>query len=355
MNQNWLATAFFFTLLTVILYGAFLILTPFLTAITWAVILAILCYPLYAWLLRLLGGRATLAGLIVIAVIALLVIVPGVELAWFLSDEAVGLVQSVRSLLSGEGLAEWTAKSWVQQILSWRDSLSFRLVDFKINWKELTVQAAQASSAILVGQVKGLAQNVLLFTVNFIIVLVTLFFLLRDGAEFTARLRRLLPMDREHQERLFQNIVNAVTAVVHGCLLVAMVQGLLAGLAFWLTGVPYSALWGLVTAFAALIPLGGTTLVTIPASLYLFLQGENIKGIILLAWCLGVVVTIDNVLKPIFIGSRIQMPTIFLLFGILGGLAVFGALGLILGPVLFALLAALIDLYDEEYRVSRKE
>lgn len=162
-------------------------------------------------------------------------------------------------------------------------------------------------------------------------------------------------MEREHQEGLFQNIVNAVTAVVHRCLLVARVLGLLAGLAFWLTGVPYSALWGVVTAFAALIPLGRTTLVTVPACLYLFLQGNNVRGIILLAWCLGVVVTIDNVLKPIFIGSRMQMLTIFLLFGILGGLAVFGALGLILGPVWFALLAALIDLYDEEYRLSRKE
>jgi len=95
--------------------------------------------------------------------------------------------------------------------------------------------------------------------------------------------------------------------------------------------------------------------VTVPACLYLFLQGNNVRGIILLAWCLAEVVTIDNVLKPIFIGSRMQMPTIFLLFGILGGLVVFGALGLILGPVWFALLAALIDLYDEEYRLSRKE
>lgn len=93
-------------------------------------------------------------------------------------------------------------------------------------------------------------------------------------------------MEREHQEGLFQNIVNAVTAVVHRCLLVARVLGLLAGLAFWLTGVPYSALWGVVTAFAALIPLGGTTLVTVPACLYLFLQGNNVRGIILLAWCL---------------------------------------------------------------------
>ena len=118
---------------------------------------------------------------------------------------------------------------------------------------------------------------------------------------------------------------------------------------------PYSALWGVASAFAALIPLGGTTLVTIPATLYLFLQGDNVKGVILLVWCLGVVVTVDNVLKPIFMGSRMQMPAIFLLFGILGGLAVFGALGLILGPVLFALLAALLDLYTEDYGADARK
>lgn len=355
MNQTWLVTAFFFALLLLILYGVFLVLSPFLSAIVWSAILAILFYPLYAWLARRLRGRATLAALIVIILIALLVIVPGVELAWFLSDEAVSLVHSVRGLVNGEGLAAWTAKPWVQQILGWWSALSFRLMDLKIDWKELALQAAQASSAIVVDQVKGLAQNLLLFAVNFVIVLTTLFFMLRDGADFSLRLRRLLPMDREHQERLFQNIVNAVTAVVHGCLLVAMVQGFMAGGAFWLTGVPYSALWGVATAFAALIPLGGTTLVTVPAILYLFLQGETVKAIILMVWCLGVVVTIDNVLKPLFIGSRIQMPTIFLLFGILGGLAVFGALGLILGPVLFALLTALLDLYSQEYGADAKK
>lgn len=349
MNQTWLVTAFFFALLLLILYGAFLILTPFITAITWAVILAILVYPFYAWLLKIVRGRATLAGLIVITFIAMLVIVPGVELAWFLSDEAVELVQSVRALLSGEGLAEWGAKPWVQQVLSWWDLLSFRLMDFKINWKDLMIQGAQVSSGFLVSQVKGLAQNVLLFTVNFLIVLVTLFFLLRDGADFCDRVRRLLPMDQEQQERLFQNIVNAITAVVHGCLLVAMIQGLLAGLAFWATGVPYPALWGVLTAFAALLPVGGTTVVTIPAAVYLFLQGDNVRGIFLLIWCLGVVVTIDNVLKPLFIGTRIKLPMLFLFFGILGGLAAFGAVGLILGPVLFALLAVLLDLYTEEY------
>jgi predicted PurR-regulated permease PerM len=349
VNQTWLATAFFFALLILILYGAFLILTPFLTAITWAVILAILVYPLYAWLLQRLRGRANLAAIIVIVVITLIVIAPGVELVRFLADETVSLVQSVRSLLDEEGKQEWLAKPWVQQVLSWWNMLSLGLVDFKINWKELLVQGAQSSSTVLVTQVKGIAQNVLAFTVNFIVALFALFFFLRDGADFLNRLQRLLPMDREHQERLLTNIVDAVTAVVHGSLVVAMVQGLLAGLAYWILGVPFAALWGVVTAFAALLPVGGTMMVTVPAAIYLFLQGETVRGIIMLVWALGVVGMVDNILKPLLIGNRLGVPVLFLFFGILGGLALFGAVGIILGPALFALLRALLDLYLEEY------
>lgn len=349
MNRNWLVTAFFFALLLLILYGAFLILSPFLRAITWAMILAILFYPFYAWLLRLVRGRATMAALLVIVVITILVILPGVQLAWFLSDEAVLLVQTVRALLDEEGKQQWLAKPWVQHLLSWWEMVTFRLVDFKIDWKGLLIQGAQSSSTFIVAQVRGIAQNVLLFTANFFLALFTLFFFLRDGADFVRWAQRLLPMDREHQERLFTNIVDAVTAVVHGALVVAMVQGLLAGLGYWVLSVPFAVLWGVLTAFAALLPFGGTALVTIPVTVYLFLQGDTVKGIFMLIWCLGVVMTIDNVLKPLFIGTRIKLPMLVLFFGILGGLTVFGALGLILGPVVFALLAVLLDLYTEEY------
>lgn len=352
MNQTWLATAFFFTLLIVILYGAFLILTPFLTAITWAVILAILVYPLYLWLLRMLRGRATLAAITVIAIIILIVIAPGIELVRFLTEEAILLVQSVRSLLEGDDKQEWLAKPWVQQLIGWWDLLSFHLMGFNINinWKELLVQGAQSSSKFLVERVTWIAQNVLLFTVNILIALITLFFLLRDGKEFVSRLQTLLPMDREHQQRLFKNIVDAVLAVVHGSLVVGMVQGLLAGLAYYFLGVPFAVLWGVVTGFVALLPVGGSTLVTIPATLYLFLQGEMLRAIVLLGWSIGIVGTVDNVLKPLIIGNRLGLPVLFLFFGILGGLALFGALGIVLGPVIFALLRALLALYSEGYR-----
>lgn len=350
MNQTWLVTAFFFALFSLILYGAFLILTPFLTAILWAVILAILVYPVYLGLLPVMRGRASLAAFTVIVVITVIVIVPGIQLARFLSEETVLLVQSLGSLLEERGQEEWMAKPWVQQLVSWWYLVSFRLTDFNINWKELLAQGAQSSSKVVVEHVKGIAQNVLAFTLNVIIALVTLFFLLRDGKEFFRRLQHLLPMDREHQERLFKNIVDAVLAVVHGSFVVAMIQGLLAGLAYYFLGVPFAVLWGVVTGFFALLPVGGSTLVSIPASLYLFFQGETIRAVALLVWSLGIVGTVDNVLKPLLIGNRLGLPVLFLFFGILGGLALFGAIGIVLGPVIFALLRALLDLYSQEYR-----
>ena len=226
--------------------------------------------------------------------------------------------------------------------------------DFNIDWKDTLTQGAQATSGFLVSYVPNIAQNIFLFAANFVIVLFTLFFFLRDGAGFCYRLRHLLPMDHEHQERLFENIINSLTAVVHGCLAVALIQGLLAGLAYWLLGVPFSLVWGVVTAFAALLPVGGTLVVSVPASIYLFIQGETVRGVVLLIWCIGVVGMVDNILKPLFIGTRFKLPMLALFFGILGGLAVFGALGLVLGPVLLGLLAALLDLYLEEYGEAKQ-
>jgi predicted PurR-regulated permease PerM len=353
VNQHWLATGFFFGLLLVLLYGAFQILSPFLIAITCAAILAVLFYPLYAWLLKALQGRASVAALIVIILMVLLLVIPGLQIIGFLSEEATELVQSVRELVTAEGIKAWQEKPWIKGLLGWWNMVSFRLDMFNINWKDPLVQGAQVTSLFLVTHARDIAQNVLLFGLNFVITLFTLFFFLRDGRDFCDQIRRLLPMDPEHQERLLNKIVDAIVAVVHGSLVVSALQGFLAGLAYWFLGVPFAAIWGLATAFAGLLPIGGTMLVTIPVSVYLFLQGDTWRGVIMLIWSLAVVGMVDNLVKPLFIGSRLRLPALVLFFSILGGISVFGALGLILGPVLFALLAALLDLYLEEYAAEK--
>jgi predicted PurR-regulated permease PerM len=354
VNRDWLVTAFFFVLFLVLLYGAFLILSPFLKALTWAAILAVLFYPAYDSLLRLFKGKATLAALTIILAIALIIVLPGIQIVGFLAEEVVELVKSVAALVDSEGVEAWKQHPWIQWLLGWWSMLGVELakLKFEIDLRKVVIQGAQVSSGVVLSQLTGVAQNFFLFIANVLLVLLTLFFFLRDGAAFCYRLRRLLPMDPEHQDRLFTNIVNAVTAVVHGCLVVAMIQGFLAGLAYWVLGVPYALVWGVATAFFALLPVGGSTIVTIPVTIYLFLQGDIIRGVLMAIWALGVVGGVDNVLKPIFIGTRLKLPMLFLFFGILGGLSVFGALGLILGPVLFALLAAFLDLYREEYAAT---
>lgn len=349
MNQNWLVTAFFFGLLLVILYVAVLILSPFLEALTWAGILAIIVYPVYAWLNRLLRGRATAAALIVTILITLVILIPAFKLAGFLSDETVQLVNTVRGLANGGGLEAWKQEPWVESLLGYWESITDQVGTLGIDLKTAAVQAAQVSSGFLVPRLSGVAQNVFLFAINTLIALFSLFFFLRDGREFCAKVGRLVPMDQQKQKHLFSNIVNSIIAVVHGCVITAMVQGLLAGLAYWALGVPFSVLWGVVTFFAALFPIGGSALVWIPASVYFFLQGDYVRGFILIGWGVGVVGMVDNFLKPIFIGSRLRLPMLFLFFSIIGGMNLFGVLGLVLGPVIFALLAALLDLYVQEY------
>jgi predicted PurR-regulated permease PerM len=349
VNQNWLVTIFFFALLLVILYFSFLILSPFLKALAWAAILAIIVYPAYAWLLRLLRGRATAAALIITVLITLLIVFPAFRLVGFLSQEAVELAKTVRTLADNDEMELWKGKPWIQDFVRLWNAVSFELASFEIDIRKVAAQGAQLASGFLVSQAKEIAQDVFVFAVNFIIAVFSFFFLLRDGKELCDKIRGLLPMDPQHRQHLFDNIVNSILAVIHGCLIVAMVQGLLAGLAYWFLGVPFAVLLGVATAFTALLPIGGSTLVSVPASLYLFFQGNYVKGVILLAWSLGIVGTVDNILKPMFIGSRLRLPVLFLFFSILGGLRLFGALGLVLGPVLFALLAALLDLYMKEY------
>lgn len=349
MNQNLLVTIFFFALLLVILYLTYRVLSPFLVPITWAAILAVVVYPAYAWLLRLLRGRATLAAFTITILLTLLIVFPALRIAGFLAQEAVELVNVVSNLANGQELDPWKEKPWIKSILSVWDWASIRLATFEIDLRKAAIQGAQVSSGFLVSEVKDIAQNVFLFMINIFVALFTLFFFLRDGKVFCERIRRLLPMDQQHQEHLFTNIVDSIFAVIHGCVIVAAVQGLLAGLAYWALGIPFAILWGVATAFLALLPVGGSTLVSIPLTIYLFVQDSYIKGAFLLAWSLGIVGTIDNILKPAFIGTRLRLPMLFLFFSILGGLTLFGALGLVLGPVLFALLAALLDLYMKVY------
>ncbi len=350
MNQNWLVTVFFFVLLLVILYLAYLIFSPFVQAVAWAAILAMIVYPIYEWLLKILKGRATLAALIVTVLIIFLIVFPALRVIVFLTQETVELASTMRTSVESAEIEAWKGTPWVQRVLNAWDSISAELEFFDIDLRQSVAQGAQSASAFLASQVKDVAQNVFLFTINFIIALFTLFFMLRDGQALANRIHSLLPMDQQHKDHLFQHIVNALFAVIHGALITAMIQGMLAGLGYWFLDVPFYVVLAVTTAFTALFPIGGSLLVWLPTSIYLgFVEGPLWRGVALFFWGLLIVGSIDNLLKPLLIGNRLQLPILILFFSILGGLKLFGIIGLILGPMIVTLLLALLDLYMKDY------
>jgi predicted PurR-regulated permease PerM len=213
----------------------------------------------------------------------------------------------------------------------------------------VTVQL-QRVPAIIVGSAAGLLKGIASGLVNALICAFVLFFLFRDGKDLVRRAYVLLPLQIDQARRLLIRIKETLRAIVYGTLAVALLQGALTGIGFWILGVTSPVLWAIVTALCALIPVVGTGFVLIPAISMLAFNGHSIKALILLVWSLVVVHPVDNFLRPHLIGERTKLSTLFVFFSLLGGLQAFGTLGVFLGPVILAAALALFSFVREEAR-----
>lgn len=346
-NPPRLSLAFFYGILLFLLYLTYLVVVPYASPILWAAVLAVIFYPAYHRLLRLFRGRSGLAASLFTTAVILAVIIPAFFLAWVLAREAASLYQVAERFYQQQGLDGIATHPAVTagRALWGRASLPFKRLGFDLNG--VLLAAINAVSSFIVGNLKGIAKNLLSFTINFLLTVFTLFFLLRDGDAIIRGLKALLPLERKHTDLIFARLYTGVSAVVHGTLLTALAQGALGGVGYWIFGVPFPVFLGMATALVSLLPVGGSALVWIPAAIYLFLKGVWIRGVLLLAWSGLVVSMADNILRPSLMSSGTNLPTLALFFGMLGGLEVFGMLGLILGPVLLVMLAAFLDIYRE--------
>lgn len=346
-NAPRVSTAFFYGILLLLLYLTYRVLAPFASPILWAAVLVVVFYPAYQRLVRLVRGKAGLAAFLLTTAVILAVIVPAILCVWVLARESASLYQVAQRFYEQKGVEGIAAHPVVAagRALWDRMSLPFERLGFDLN--ALLLAAINAVSSVIVDNLKGIAKNLLSFTINFLLTTFTLFFLLRDGAAMVRGLQALLPLERKHTEALFARILRAVSSVVRGTILTALAQGALGGLGYWIFGVPFPVLLGLATAFFSLLPLGGSALVWLPAAMYLFLKGSWIRGALLLAWSAVIVSAADNFLKPALVSGGTNLPTLFLFFGMLGGLEVFGVLGFILGPVCLVMLTAFLEMYLE--------
>jgi len=340
----------FLALLLLLLYQIAIIFRPFLVPILWAAILARLAFPLHRWLAKTLRGRAGLSAGVLTVGLLLLGVVPILSLTLLLVDEAGRAYASVNTWVQTGGvkrLPEYLSRlpiagGWLQESLG-------RLIVSNGDFAGSLLQGTRAVSIFLLGHITDLARNAFQFTAAFLVMMFTLFFFFKDGHRLYQGFYELVPLEEAHKKKFFIRLDQTMMAVVQGLVVTAIVQGLLAGAAYWALGVPFPVVLTAFTALAALIPFGGTALIWGPVTIYLFLLGPIWKAVVMLAWGLGVVTMVDNFLKPLLIGQGAQLPTLFLFFSILGGLVTYGFIGLFLGPILLAILMTAIQIYREEY------
>jgi predicted PurR-regulated permease PerM len=343
MNQYTLQQKVFLYLLVIVTIGFGWILMPYAGAVFWGIVLAILFIPLYRRLLRATKQKANLSALLTLLSIVVMVIIPVALITASLVQQAAGVYAMIESGHIDFGL-------YFRQIIGvlpdWLVGLleRFGLTSMTTLQQKLSSFAAQASQ-VTAKYALNLASNTFDFLVSLTIMLYLLFFLLRDGHSLAGRIKTAVPMSRKYKQRLFDNFTTVIRATVKGNVLVAIVQGALGGLIFWILHVQAPLLWAVVMAFLSLLPAVGAAIVWAPVAVYFLVTGSVWQGAVLIAFGVFVIGLVDNVLRPILVGKDTKMPDYVVLLSTVGGMALFGLNGFVIGPVIAALFIAAWDLF----------
>ncbi|MFJ3006412.1 AI-2E family transporter [Pseudomonas fluorescens] len=334
------------TVLLVLVTVAFIwILLPFYGAVFWAVILGILFAPMQRRLQQKFGWQRNLTSLCTLGICLVIAILPVIILSVLLVQEGATLYTNIESgqLDIGAYIAQFkhSLPPYFQHLLD-----RFGMGELN-GLREKIVKASMQGSQVLASQAFSFGQGTFEFVVSFGIMLYLLFFFLRDGAELARKVRTAVPLE-EHQKRRLQLKFNRVVrATVKGNLVVAITQGALGGAIFWFLGIPSALLWAVMMAFLSLLPAVGAGIVWAPVAVYFLLSGMIWQGVVLGLFGVFVIGLVDNVLRPILVGKDTRMPDYMILISTLGGLAVFGLNGFVIGPLIAALFMSSWALFIE--------
>ncbi len=332
-------------IIVVLGYLTYKIISPFLSPIMWAIVISILFYPVFAFILKYIKNKS-IASLITLIIILIILFGPVSYIVYLITQETMSLVGRIESG-SFDSLTTFlknpAANKLISKVLS-----SFHITEqefYKALIENLTKIGRDS-----VGFIKTGLGNIVSGTINFIFMILTTFFFLSDGPEFIEKIGNFTPFSRRERERLFQQTKDIIISTMYGGVTVAVAQGIIGGILFAVLGVPSAVLWGLAMFIASFVPMVGTFIVWGPAAAYLFFQGFYLKGTILVLLSIFAISSIDNVIRPLIMKGRTKMPVIAIFFGILGGVKVFGLIGLILGPLVFALFVSVFEIlrYSEE-------
>ncbi|HEU4770103.1 MAG TPA: AI-2E family transporter [Pyrinomonadaceae bacterium] len=320
------------------LYLCWRMLMPFLGVIAWATVLVILFYPVHKRLARKLN-RPSLAALISCVLVMLIILIPIALITLAVFNELANALQTLQAgvnyLLDPNSRIAGPVLNFVG-----------RFVDVsQLRSEEFLVDRLKGVSGQLAGQTLGFLGGVAGVIVQMFFVIFTMYYFFKDGENISRAVRDSLPLDREQAEGIMARTREVIDASVYGVISIAAIQGTLGGLAFWVLGLPSALIWGVAMTFLSMVPMLGAFLVWVPAAIYLAVTGHWVKALLLALWGTLVIGMIDNFLRPKLVGSRTRLHELLIFFAVLGGLRVFGVLGVVLGPVVLAITLALIDVY----------
>ena len=320
------------------LYLCWLMLRPFLSVLLWAVVLVIVFYPIHQRISRRISRRglsALLSSLVVIVVFLTPLVFVITALVKELSAVSRSMPIHFTEMVNPGTPVLGRISAWTQETLG-VDPLTLQAF--------VVAQIKNAGSALL-EQSLGVLGNVVGGIFKAFFVVFTMYYLFRDGEGIVRGLPSVLPFSPEQSAMIIKRTNEVISASVYGVVTIAMLQGFLGGIAFWVLGVPSPILWGVVLAFICMIPVAGSFFVWVPAAIYLFSTGHWSKAIALFIWGALVISTIDNFLRPRMIKSGTKLHELFIFFSVLGGISVFGLLGIVLGPMVLAITLGLLGTF----------
>ncbi|WP_454565534.1 AI-2E family transporter [Pseudomonas sp. AIG] len=345
MNEKSLQFKSLTVLLFLVTVAFIWILLPFYGAVFWAVILGIVFAPMQRRLQAKFGWQRNLTSLCTLAICLVIAILPVIILSVLLVQEGATVYKNIES---GElDIAAYLAQ-FKHSLPPYFQHLLDRFGMGELNaLREKIVKMAMQGSQVLASQAFSFGQGTFEFVVSFFIMLYLLFFFLRDGAELARKVRTAVPLEENHKRRLQLKFNRVVRATVKGNLVVAVTQGALGGAIFWFLDIPSALLWAVLMAFLSLLPAVGAGIVWAPVAAYFLLSGMIWQGVVLGLFGVFVIGLVDNVLRPILVGKDTKMPDYMILISTLGGLAVFGLNGFVIGPLIAALFMSSWALFAE--------
>ncbi len=317
------------------------VLMPFYGAVFWGIVLAILFAPMQRWLLTKTRQRPTPAALLTLGVIVLIVIIPLLLITAALIREGALLYSRMQS-------GEINFARYYEQTMAALPGWATNALDLvglgdTVAWRDKITAALTQGSQQIASRALDIGSNTLDLIVSFFITLYLAFFLIRDGEALARHIEHVVPLDPATKRPLFAKFTIVIRATVKGNVLVAAAQGALGGIAFWFLGVHAAILWAVLMAFLSLLPAIGAALIWVPVALYFLATGAVVKGLGLIAFGTFVIGLVDNVLRPLLVGRDTQMPDYLVLMSTLGGMAIFGLNGFVIGPVIAAMFIAVWD------------